>query len=122
MKFTNALLACAAAAVAVGVNAIDCQQSGSGYQDTLTTYDPCLAAALSSENKRCDCADDWKGDLNNIDVCDVTAAVSEDVDQAIADCAPLRALQKALSSGASSNAPLSFAAAIAVVVGCVSVN
>jgi hypothetical protein len=124
MKITHALFACAAAAVGVnaedlgGINGtgiyaadLDCAATNTGVTDAYFTYITCTAAGGSDLAAVCDCADDWKVDLDAITECTVPNDLNADATIAACDRA-----------GASSSVSLSFAAAIAVVVGYVAVN
>jgi hypothetical protein len=124
MKFTHALFACAAAAVGVdaedlgGINGtgiyaadLDCAATNTGVTDALSTYNTCILAGGSDLAAVCDCADDWKENSDAITECTVPNYLNADAAVAACDRA-----------GASSSVSLSFAAAIAVVVGYVAVN
>ena len=115
MKFTHALFACAAAAVGVATsNAADCDTDESWYKNIKAANEVCHE--YDSTKEGCSCDDDALRTLNRVSTdIEFECTVTEKQKNAFY-CDPNE------PSGASSNVPLSFAAAIAAVVGYVAAN
>jgi hypothetical protein len=118
MKFTTTLFAFAAAAV--GVNAAD---DADADLDVFyeCSYEPQHLAVLTGFEEcpgdACDCAGVYKAALKDITGFDGSTVCAQVVSDQAQNAPTARNL-----AGASSNMPLSFAAAAAVVVGYVAVN
>jgi hypothetical protein len=119
MKFTHALFACAAAAVGVATsNAADCDPDERWYKNIKAAHGICHE--YDSTKEGCTCDDDALRTLNRVatDI-EFECTVTEKQKNAFY-CDPNDPNNQ--PSGASSNVPLSFAAAIAAVVGYVAAN